>query len=174
MMTAAQKIEKILKDRGLSRRQLAISAKIPPSTLQSALERNKEIPLSMLSSVADALGVNIYYVIGDDELQHFGGEGLDVFKTASQIAQEENELLFRGLSAFMTLNGYTVSPVEESEGEGIFKILNAIKHTYSVKNKDGKEIVLSMADMNRLGNEVSDMVETRLKYLFKEKGVDNG
>lgn len=173
-MTAAQKIDKLLKDKGLSRRQLAIKAEIPPSTLQSALERNKEIPLSMLTSVSDALGVNIYYVIGDDELQHFGGEGVEVFNAASQIAQEESELLFRGLSAFMTLNSYTVSLVEGNGGEGIYKLLNAIKQTYSLKNKDGKEVVLSMAEMIRLGDEVSDMVGTRLKYLFKEKGVDNG
>ena len=99
---------------------------------------------------------------------------IEVFNAASQIAHEESELLFRGLSAFMTLNSYTVSLVDGNGGEGIYKLLNAIKQTFSLKNKDGKEVVLSMDEMFRLGNEVSDMVETRLKYLFKEKGVDNG
>lgn len=175
-MTAAQKIDKILKDRGLSRRQLAIKAEIPPSTLQSALERNKEIPLSMLTSVADALEVNVYYVIGDEELQHFGGEGVDVFNASMQIAQEENNLINQGLAAFLKLNSYTVTTLE-GKGEGIFKVLDSIKHTYSVQDKDGNEIVLSASEMNRLGNEISDMVEIRMKYLFMEfkgKGANNG
>ena len=74
MLTSVQKIDKILKDKGISRRQLAISMGIPPSTLQSAFERNKEIRLSVLTSIADALGVSIYYVLGDDELKYFVGD----------------------------------------------------------------------------------------------------
>ena len=174
-MTAARKIDKILESKGISRRQLAISAGIPPSTLQSAFERNKEIPLSMLTSIADALGVSIYYVLGDEELARFYWGGYASFFAANQIGQEESGLLSSCLAAFMMHNGYTVSPAENSiEGDEVTRTLYVLKHTYSVKNKDGKEIVLSLDEMLRLEDEISDMIDTRLKYLFKEKGVDNG
>jgi lambda repressor-like predicted transcriptional regulator len=41
-MTVAQKIDNILKSKGMSRRQLAIKAKIAPSSLQSAMERGDD------------------------------------------------------------------------------------------------------------------------------------
>lgn len=58
-MAVADRVDTILQERGLSRRQLAIKAGIPPSSLQSALERGHNITLDMLQKIADALGVTI-------------------------------------------------------------------------------------------------------------------
>lgn len=56
-MTSAEKIDLIIKEKGLSRRKVAMMANIPPSTLQSALERNKNITIEMLEKIAGALNV---------------------------------------------------------------------------------------------------------------------
>lgn len=62
-MTIAERIDDLLKVRNMSRRQLAISANIPPSTLQSALERNRNFSFEMLQEVAKALGVTINDIV---------------------------------------------------------------------------------------------------------------
>ena len=57
-MTVCERIDDILKSRKMSRRQLAIQAGIPPSSLQSAMERNNGISLDMLFSISHVLGVD--------------------------------------------------------------------------------------------------------------------
>lgn len=59
-MTSAEKIDSIIKEKGLSRRKVAMMANIPPSTLQSALERNKNITIEMLEKIANALDVPVF------------------------------------------------------------------------------------------------------------------
>ena len=56
-MTTAQKIDSLLKKYGLSRRQLAILAQIPPSSFQSAMERGGNMSVEMLQKVANVLVV---------------------------------------------------------------------------------------------------------------------
>ena len=47
-MTMTEKIDSIIQSKKMSRRQLAIKAGIPPSSLQSAMERGKNLSLEML------------------------------------------------------------------------------------------------------------------------------
>ena len=63
-MTIADRIDYLLQDQDLSRRQLAIKANIPPSSFQSAMERGHNITLDMLQKIADALKLPISYFIG--------------------------------------------------------------------------------------------------------------
>lgn len=63
----------------MSRRLLAIKAGIPPSTLQSAIERNKNIPVKMLGKIASTLGVVLYTILGDDERALFVAAEDDAF-----------------------------------------------------------------------------------------------
>lgn len=65
-MTTVQRIDYILQSRGMSRRQLAISAKIPPSSLQSAMTRSKSMTVDMLMAIADALNVDPYSLMDFD------------------------------------------------------------------------------------------------------------
>lgn len=58
-MTIAETIDNLLAKQNMSRRQLAIKAGIPPSTLQSAMARNKDFSLDMLLKIANALGVSL-------------------------------------------------------------------------------------------------------------------
>lgn len=56
-MTVCERIDRELKRRNLSRRQLAIMAGIPPSSLQSAMQRNGNLSLDMVFKIADALEI---------------------------------------------------------------------------------------------------------------------
>lgn len=57
MTTTSELIDAILKERGLSRRKLAIKAGIPPSSFQSAMERGENFSFKMLMKIAAALNV---------------------------------------------------------------------------------------------------------------------
>lgn len=58
-MNVCEKIDKMLLDRGMSRRKLALNAGIPPTTFQSAMARGGNLSLDMLQKIADALGVKV-------------------------------------------------------------------------------------------------------------------
>lgn len=83
---------------------------------------------------------------------------------------EEGALLLTGINSFAALCGYKITAAPLS-GD-IEDTLRAIKAAYTIE-KDGQTVRLSLEEMNRLENEVCDMIETRLKYLFKERGIDN-
>ena len=70
-MTTVDRIDAILKDRRMSRRQLAICANIPPSSLQSAMERNKPLSFEMQQKISRALEVSVFEVLGDEERELF-------------------------------------------------------------------------------------------------------
>ncbi len=63
-MSLYKRIDDVLKERGMSRRQFAIASGIPPSTLQSALTRGKNIPTEMVQRIAAALEVTVAFLIG--------------------------------------------------------------------------------------------------------------
>ena len=75
-MTPCERIDSILKERGMSRRKLAIQAGVPMSTLQCALARNGNLSLDLLLPISDELGVSVQYLSGADELPQMTPEEL--------------------------------------------------------------------------------------------------
>lgn len=71
-MTTAERIDEHIKDVGLSRREFALMASIPPSSLQSAIERNKGVSLDMLCKITKALNSRLYEILGDKEREMLG------------------------------------------------------------------------------------------------------
>lgn len=67
-MDAYSKIDEILQERKMSRRQLAAAANIPPTTLQSALSRKKNMTMDMLQKIADTLEVPLSRLTGVDRV----------------------------------------------------------------------------------------------------------
>lgn len=63
-MTISEKIDKLLEERNMSRRQLAFKAGISPSTLQSALSRNKTISVETLQKICLALEISLGSLLG--------------------------------------------------------------------------------------------------------------
>lgn len=66
-MTVCERIDSVLKERGMSRRKLAERANIPPSSLQSALSRNTGLSLDMLLPISDVLGLSVEFLSGVEE-----------------------------------------------------------------------------------------------------------
>ena len=65
-MDIYNKLDDILKNRGMSRRQLANDAGIPPTTLQSVFARKKNMTIEMLLNIAKVLNVDIITLLGKD------------------------------------------------------------------------------------------------------------
>lgn len=63
-MSIAERIDTIIKKRGISRRKLALTAGISPSTLQSAMERNKGMSVEMVEKIAAALELSVSELVG--------------------------------------------------------------------------------------------------------------
>lgn len=86
-MTVTERIDSIIQGRGLSRRQLALAAGIPPSSLQSAMARGKNMTLEMLQAIADALGVQVVDLLDWDAAKsRLYSAGLSVDDVANELA----------------------------------------------------------------------------------------
>ena len=103
-MTTCELIDKILKEKNWSRRKLAIKAEIPPSSLQSAMQRNTTLSVDMLVKIANALKVDIYELLtGETQEIYFQAEVdtiMRAIKDGYSFSDKETELV----SVFNTLN----------------------------------------------------------------------
>lgn len=99
-METYENIDRELEKRGMSRRKLAISIGVPPSTFQSMMERKGGITLELLKKIADALGMSIYSLADFDLASEAVTEEINTNRRESQL-----------LSHFRTLNdnGQTVA-----------------------------------------------------------------
>lgn len=92
-METYENIDRELEKRGMSRRKLAISIGVPPSTFQSMMERKRGITLELLKKIADALGMSIYSLADFDLASEAVTEEINANRRESQL-----------LSHFRTLN----------------------------------------------------------------------
>ena len=63
-MTTCERIDSILKERGISRRKLALAAGISPSSFQTAMARNTTISYDMLIPISKVLQIPVYELMG--------------------------------------------------------------------------------------------------------------
>lgn len=113
-MSVYEKIDKALQSQKMSRRQLALKAGIPPSTLQSVMERQRNITYEMLKKIADALFLRLAYLVDDGPEETFSfsynydGEslpedfGAPLYKTN----------FFKNLVSVMWYSGYKLEYIE--------------------------------------------------------------
>lgn len=94
-MTICEKIDLELKKRKLSRRQLAIKAGIPPSSLQSAMQRNGNLSLDMVLKIADALEMSAPSLL-DNSSERAASESLSLGVKLSQALAEYEAAKRRG------------------------------------------------------------------------------
>lgn len=92
-METYENIDRELEKRGMSRRKLAISIGVPPSTFQSMMERKRGMTLELLKKIADALGMSIYSLADFDLASEAVTEEINANRKESQL-----------LSHFRTLN----------------------------------------------------------------------
>lgn len=62
-MTVTERIDNLLKSRKMSRRQLAIAAGIPPSSLQSVMSRGRNMTIEMLLAISGVLDISAAYLL---------------------------------------------------------------------------------------------------------------
>lgn len=67
-LTNADRIDELLQEKDWSRRKLAKEAKIPPSTLQSAMERGEITNTELLKKIAAALNKPVIELMGVDDM----------------------------------------------------------------------------------------------------------
>ena len=85
-MTIAERIDGILKEKRLSRRQLAIMAGIPTSTFQSAMQRNGQMNSDMLNKIASALDMPVFNLLyPEDETRRLASLLIGVSGTSRPV-----------------------------------------------------------------------------------------
>lgn len=134
-MTTSEKIDAIIKEKGLSRRQVAIKAQVPPSSFQSAMERNKNISIDMLQKIAAALEVDWKNLVADDELGSY--IVADIIERADLTVKDSKGKIIRQGNAKFT----KLTEAEQYRRFGVpgFKSEeNRIAYFYSQLNTDGK------------------------------------
>lgn len=134
-MTTSEKIDAIIKENGLSRRQVAIKAQVPPSSFQSAMERNKNISIDMLRKIAAVLEVDWKNLVADDELGSY--IVADIIERADlTVKDSEGNTIRQGKAKFTKL-----TEAEQCRRFGVpsFKSEeDRIAFFYSRLNTDGK------------------------------------
>lgn len=162
------RVKEELKRRGMKQNALARELhNMSPIVLNDKLAGRKNLTEDDLRGIARIIDVRIEYLMCYDDDPTLS----DKFFRFIQQMQNEGELLYTGLSAFASLNGYSVSA--KTLSGSIEKVFRDMRSQFTIE-KDGKTISLSPTEMNDLENEICEMVETRMKYLFKEKEKNNG
>ena len=83
-------------------------------------------------------------------------------------AQTEQDMMFSALLLLATLNGFSISAPEVSNGMCAERAIDALKTGYSI-NKDGKTIRLSIEEMNAFENLITKQVGLQIEYLMNQK-----
>lgn len=99
-MTICERIDEMIRDRGISRRQLALRAGIPPSTLQSAMQRNKGLSLDMLYPIAKVLGWDAASLLDEKNFWSYGDDGRIWDEDGNDITDTCGVIPLRSVSGF--------------------------------------------------------------------------
>ena len=97
-METYENIDRELEKRGMSRRKLAISIGVPPSTFQSMMERKRGMTLELLKKIADALGMSIYSLADFDLASEAVTEEINTNRRESQLLSHFRNLNDNGQS----------------------------------------------------------------------------
>lgn len=118
-MTTAQIIDSILQQRGMSRRELAIAANIPPSTFQSAMARGKNITVEMVCAVAAVLGISPYCLMDFDdssrELSYHINNAQQIIEMLSQLNSAGQAKVIERIEELLELPKYRLEELDHTE-----------------------------------------------------------
>lgn len=133
-MTVVERIDSVIQARKLSRRQLAIKAGIPPSSLQSAMERGRNISFEMIEKIAAALELPESFFM---EMQPFQDlDFLAEFKAVILCSLNKN--------GFFEFGKRTLNQIEDFEywkciGDHIVSIVQTSDNSLSIQYKNRNE-----------------------------------
>ena len=171
----ADRIAEFMKREGLT--QFALAEKI--GTQQQNISR-----MMNTKKVSETIIQNIIEVYPEYRKEWFFGfddlptkkdwyESQRKSRVALLEGQAQAELLEVGARSFAELNGYTVMAPNIDGIKDAEKVVKELKKGYRIE-KEGKHVSLSLEEMNHFENLLCDLTDQAFKYLFKERGVDNG
>lgn len=128
-MITSERLDKFLQEKGWSRRRLAREAKIPPSTLQSAMERGEITDTRLLEKISIALNIPAGELLGLEYMGgNFWGKEADD-ETVIKIAQN--------MERWRKINHLDTQGLVDGE---LIEPLGRIKAAFDKLNEDGQNI----------------------------------
>lgn len=132
-MTIYEKIDADLENRGMSRRQLALNAGIAPSTLQSTMERGRNMTFEMLLKIAAALNRPISYFADELDLPYYNRDGEPL--TEEAFLSLPKSKAFTSFSYLVSCGNYKI---EYENGHFLFIGLHG---KYSISEQNVNELL---------------------------------
>ena len=118
-METYENIDRELEKRGMSRRKLAISIGVPPSTFQSMMERKRGMTLELLKKIADALGMSIYSLADFDLASEAVTEEINANRREGKLLSHFRNLNDNGQSvAVERVQELTQIPAYQRQADG--------------------------------------------------------
>lgn len=90
-ITVCEKIDNLIKEKGMSRRELALKAGISPSSFQTAMARNTHLSFDMLIPIAEVLETDLSYFLQDMKLGKFEKISIEDFVSMFGHIEFSNE-----------------------------------------------------------------------------------
>ena len=169
-MNETELIDAVLFAKKMSRRQLAKQSKIPVSSLQSALERGKNISLDMLNKISNTLDLPISFFTFSSPFNDF--ELLDSFRGVILYSLQKHGILNNRVLA--ELDDYTYY---KAIADNILSIVknedSTIQITYKETGAETEKYVESKCSINLTPYHV-DLINksNKLNNLGKKKALE--
>jgi transcriptional regulator with XRE-family HTH domain len=150
-MSVYNKIDKILRERNMSRRQLALKIGVPPSTLASSFSRQAGMSAQTLIKIASALDKNVEDFF-DDESDLKETQALiptdkkHVHVAEDAMTKEKAEILESSISLPPFLNHFEIERAKEDADSTFLASVEQISDTYL-----RSELLNKFKLLNRLG-----------------------
>lgn len=136
--------------------------------INAKLNGKRSITLDDAKKIADYFpGVRYQYIMGEDDYITMKSQ----LESVVQTARNEGNLMFTGLSCFASLSGFEITPPKFESGSDIKTILNSLSTGYLIR-KDGKELFLSLEEMNKLENHFCDSIASTLQLMFDLRNTE--
>ena len=126
-MTPCERIDQILSEIKMSRRQLALKAGIAPSTLQSAMQRNKGLSLEILFKISEVLGYDVEFLqTGESRksyIEYLSGDELDeeykrtMRRMFSELSEDSVKKVYQYIEDLHSLEFFKATIMKEGNGK---------------------------------------------------------
>lgn len=169
-MTIYEKIDADLENRGMSRRQLALNAGIAPSTLQSTMERGRNMTFEMLLKIAATLNRPISYFADEVDLPYLDRDGeplkeeafLSLPKSKAfasfsylvscgnyKIEYENGQFLFIGLHGKYSISGQNVNELLDNSVQHVEWLCAKLENELQKQSKSAVEDLSKVPEYRR-------------------------
>jgi transcriptional regulator with XRE-family HTH domain len=166
-----KRLSELRKQKGLTQQELADIVGYSSFQSISNIEHGKQpIKKDMAKQFANVFNAdeNYFLDINTEYVNSF-----EEFISIAQQSQYENQLIHTIIISLAKLNGYEVVVKDLFNGESSIKELFSDIKDYMILIKDGVQFTLSVEDVNRFGNILSDKFQSDIDLIayFKSKNT---